>query len=688
MTPPNNGPIYLPPHLEQMMYSSSDGSGPAPQQQQQQPHGMFNPGFGGFQPPTDRSAGHHPALQHFGPMPAAPTHPRHGDYQRGLAAATTTEATTPPAGRQGAAEERPSQAGNTGGPPPRNNPRLREITFFVDDDAKEAKQALGKSIASTTTTSSDGPSSPTSVPPQTGAHGGATDQASGPPHPAATPSPSPLQLYAQKQFLNDKLADVRLVLIDPVTRESEVFPAHSFVLGRSDKLYELVRQAAGKPDDATPARARSTASSWAGEMESSREPHDRGRSRSRSRSFPVPPVRASYSARGNTTTITFEASVDRDSFLLVLKTLYGAPDWELDAFLDPSHPSHRHRHRPATAKKKAASFADSGFGDAIAPPIHHVPLSPLSLLLPPPSASTSPSSPSSSSPSSPSSSSWSSPSSPSSPSSSEPEGLSSRVRMLERAIRLFSAGALLGVDSIVETAIGNIKHCGLDFHGGAFERLMKFLLQESEGLKNDKALASPCWDFTAALLDKAIELFASSIAHDFKLDKLAPNSKHLNRLGNQAISPQVTSPPPAPPPPPPPGLAQPKRMTRQAQSTILISLPFDIMKRILEHDTLASNGRKRLFDLASSVVQERERRRKRELKAIQDLIDKKTAGRSESGGDSASDILSSDCYPDVLCWEESAVSTFGHGPASIEIARRRKGGPGGRMLWKVGNRAS
>lgn len=260
--------------------------------------------------------------------------------------------------------------------------------------------------------------------------------------------------------------------------------------------------------------------------------------------------------------------------------------------------------------------------------------------------------------------------------------MSSQVQVLERAIRLLGAGVLLGVDAIVEAAIGNIKHWGLDFHGGAFERLIKFLLQESEGLKNDGALASPCWDFTAALLDEAIELFAYSIAQDFKLDKLAPNSKHLNRLGNQAISPQVTAPPPPPP-------SQPKRMTRQAQSTILISLPFEIMKRVLEHDALASNGRRRLFDLASSVVQERERRRKRELKAIHDhLIDKKAGGGSESGGDGASDILSTDCYPDVLCWEESAVSTFGHGPAGIEIARRRKGGPGGRMLWKVGNRAS
>jgi hypothetical protein len=37
----------------------------------------------------------------------------------------------------------------------------------------------------------------------------------------------------------------------------------------------------------------------------------------------------------------------------------------------------------------------------------------------------------------------------------------------------------------------------------------------------------------------------------------------------------------------------------------------------------------------------------------------------------------------VLC-EESAVSTFGHGGVGIEITKRRKGGPGGRLLWKVG----
>jgi len=83
---------------------------------------------------------------------------------------------------------------------------------------------------------------------------------------------------------------------------------------------------------------------------------------------------------------------------------------------------------------------------------------------------------------------------------------------------------------------------------------------------------------------------------------------------------------------------------------------------------------------------EREKRRKRELKALQEMMDKKNG--SENSGDSNSDILVMDIYPEVLCWEESAVSTFGHGGVGIEIAKRRKGGPGGRMLWKVGNRAS
>jgi len=181
------------------------------------------------------------------------------------------------------------------------------------------------------------------------------------------------------------------------------------------------------------------------------------------------------------------------------------------------------------------------------------------------------------------------------------------------------------------------------------------------------------------LLGEAVDLFAHSIPDGFKMDFRAPHSKFLNRLGAEESSPPSTVPTPALT-----AATQHQRLIRQVQSTVLLSIPFDVMKQILEHNALARGGRRRAFELSSSVIQERERRRKRVLKALQDHQqggDRKNA--SESGSDFGE---KGDNYPDVLCWEESAVSTFGHGGIGIEITRRRKGGPGGRMLWKIGTR--
>ena len=208
---------------------------------------------------------------------------------------------------------------------------------------------------------------------------------------------------------------------------------------------------------------------------------------------------------------------------------------------------------------------------------------------------------------------------------------------------------------------------------------MKFLLYDSEEMKNDKALSSPHWAFTDGLLEEAIDLFAHSIPDGFKMDFRAPHSKFLNRLGTgDSLPPSAISTPGIP------VGSQHQPMIPQIQSTILLSIPFDVMKQILEHNALARNGRRRAFELSSSVVQERERRRKRELRALQD---QQQCGDRKNPSESGSDILDkADTYPEVLCWEESAVSTFGHGSIGIEIARRKKGGPGGRMLWKVGTR--
>ncbi|KAF8053920.1 hypothetical protein FPV67DRAFT_1461870 [Lyophyllum atratum] len=268
-----------------------------------------------------------------------------------------------------------------------------------------------------------------------------------------------------------------------------------------------------------------------------------------------------------------------------------------------------------------------------------------------------------------------------SPMPADDESRSQQVRMLERSIQIFAAGVLLGLDDIVFKAIDNIKRWGLHLEGGAFERLLKFLLYDSEEMRSDKALSSPHWTFTDGLLEEAIDLFAHSIPDGFKIDFRAPHSKFLSRFGTG------DHPPPSAVSTPAVSAAnQHQRMIRQIQSTVLLSIPFDVMKQILEHNALARNGRRRAFELSSAVIQERERRRKRELKAHQDQ--QQGGGERKNPSENGSEIIDrADTYPDVLCWEESAVSTFGHGGIGIEIARRKKGGPGGRMLWKVGTRA-
>jgi hypothetical protein len=603
LTPP------MQPHMEHMIYNemvintSPDGGNGSGQ------HNMFGPGYGGFQPPTDHSV-HHPVIQPFTAMPSGPTSQvrhHHDEFQGSHI--------TPP--RSNISERVMDSTGVR--KELSRNPRLKGISFVVpDDDARESRQDNQTPVASS---GRGTPTTGTSTQPRANGFIKEEDRIQIPPPTASITS---LESYFAKQFLNKKLADVTLVLVNANTQQTERFPAHSFVLGRSDKLYQLLEHAEKSDSLFNPmlVRANST-TSWADEMEGEES------------LTASPPVKAVYSAQDGTTTITFETSVNREAFLLVLRTLYGASDWEIDAFLDPGYPGHQAVH------ENTSHHSDSGSDDEASSVIHHQP----------------------------------------SPEPTHAEVTSHEIQMLERAIDLFCAGVLLGLDGIIYKAIGRIGQVGLDFDGGAFERLMKFLLEDSHEMKNDKALNSPHWNFTDGLLGEAIDLFARSIADDFKLDSRASNSKYINRLGSSHASyPQTGL------PAPPPGINQHQRITRQIQSTILISLPFEIMKQILEHGGLGTNGRKKLFDLASSVVQEREKRRKRELKALQEMMDKKNG--SENSGDSNSDILVMDIYPEVLCWEESAVSTFGHGGVGIEIAKRRKGGPGGRMLWKVGNRAS
>ncbi|KAA8892785.1 hypothetical protein FN846DRAFT_896552 [Sphaerosporella brunnea] len=609
LTPPNTGNVYMmpmQPAMENMMFSDMANNSPGGGQGE-----MFVPGpYGGFQPPTPDHSGQHPPMRHphFQSMGGPDMH-HHPDsrHQMSPPAQPSSGFHTPAVEHQ--------QAPNKPAP----SVRLGGLSFVApDEDPKNIKDSVKAPDTAPKTPPPPPPQPRSSV--QLAAHDGANTcfqrkDVNSQHHLSILP----LDSYLAQQFMSKKLADVTLVLVRRGAH-NESFPAHSFILGRSPKLCELLEHAE-KMDSYSTAPARPN--SWADDVEGEE---------SLAR---MPAIRSVYSVRDGMITISMDTSVDREPFLLVLKTLYGASGWDLDAFLDPQHPGHQ-----GTNGVKEAD--DAAF-------VIHKSLSSLSLV------------------------------SHDSNNNGRNQDVSVQVQMLERSIQIFCAGALLGLDNVIFQAIDSIKRWGLVFEGGAFERLLKFLLEDVNVMKNDPALRTPHWAFADSLLDEAIGIFARDVPEGFKLDFRAPNSQFLNRLGsNLSPPPSTISTPPAQ------GANQQLRMFRQIQSTILLSVPFDVMKRILEHDTwMVANGRRRIFELSSAVVQERERRRKREIKAIMDLGGK--AG-SDSGSDPGDRIL--DSYPEVLCWEESAVSTFGHGGIGIEIAKRRKGGPGGRMLWKVGRSSS
>jgi hypothetical protein len=559
LTPPNTGNMFMmpmQPTMENMMFADMVNTSPGGNPQAE----MFVPGYGGFQ--SQDNSGQHPGMHHphfqpMGDMHARPdSRPAHQTPPPQHSSGFHTPAETQ------AASRKPSPA-----------VRLRVISFVAPDE--DSKNNVPDTIASTPKAS-----------PFAAQEGDSSTNAAE--RNKTEPSVSvlaPLEDYMSQQFLSKKLADVTLVLVHRGSH-TESFPAHSFVLGRSGKLCQLLEHAE-KMDSYSSGLARTNSTnSWADEVEGEE---------SLSR---LPPLKAVYSVREGVTILTFTTSVGREPFLLALKTLYGASGWEIDAFLDPQHPGHQAK----------------GITEADDVSVIRKSLSSMSL------------------------------------NSHVDEELSVQVKMLERSIDIFCAGALLGLDNVMYKGIDGIKRWGFCFEGGGFERLLKFILDDVETLKNDSALSSAQWGFTEHLLEETINIFARRIPEKFKLDFRAPNSRFLNRLGSNAA--------------PVPASTPAGQSIRQVLSTILLSVPFEVLKRILENECWhVPNGRRRIFELASSVVQERERRRKREIKALEN-----------SDGN----------YPDALCWEESAVSTFGHGAGGIEVARRRKGGPGGRMLWKVG----
>lgn len=221
--------------------------------------------------------------------------------------------------------------------------------------------------------------------------------------------------------------------------------------------------------------------------------------------------------------------------------------------------------------------------------------------------------------------------------------------MISRAIDLLQISIPLGFDSFTVAAFNAIRRWGLDLRSAAFERLLKFLLYEAPELEQTPGLAgSSFWAIPANLKQEALAFLANTIpkAGTWTIDADAPDSGYIRRWNAEDTD--TTSPDPD-------GLSDDKLINRRI-STVLLSLPFDMLKAVLEHPFLFPHEmRKRRFDLAAGVVREREKRRK--------------------GGDGEGDEERRE--------EESVVATYGHGDCGVEVVRRRKGS-GGRVLWKVG----
>lgn len=489
-----------------------------------------------------------------------------------------------------------------------------------------------------------------------------------------------LQAYCLGYFLSDKLADVNLFVKqigESFEWDSEQFNAHSFILGRSMKLAYLIEDAIKGNDgqglaktEASEAAGRLSRSSsrisWADEVENEQKENEH-----------LLPI--TETTPGRKVTVLLETSdkyLSRYSFLLALRWLYGGEYWELDAYLDPSHPKHRTLEWTRENAEKEKNFG-RGLADELVTTLQHNshhkttdnPIEPNSL------------------------------------ESGANETKSEEVRMLERSFALLAAGTLLGIDEIIDKGAWGVRRWGMRFEGGAFERLLEFALEGCEGVDPNEALSNGvCGSntrygiFTKHLLGEAIAFLVKNLPNPFKFDPKAPASKYLVRIPESPH--QSSTNLPTQIIPIDRDSNRPEKL-RKAYSTILLSVPFSLLRTILEHDGFATrNGDWKgiaRYDIAKAVVHERERRRKYSFKVVRERRVSTCSEMTEIG---AVDEHSSDlnvasvppCEPkeapelENLFWEESVLCTFGHGGNGLEITRRRKGGSnGGRVLWKVGS---
>lgn len=519
------------------------------------------------------------------------------------------------------------------------NPKLQGISFIVDDE--EPASYNGTSPTSTARTSENT---------QTHSQKDGSDETSTPKDIASPtsdifPIPQFPTSYMASRFLSEKLADVRLVLHAKGTEKDPgvTFPAHSFVLGQSPKLCKLIEDAWGT--DQVPLKRATSSSSWAEEMEDDAQLGEGiGLETVQSN---TESLHSSYSSANRLTTITFTTHskyVTQESFLLALKSMYLGHQLELDAYLDPTHPNHD---KVSQLRREISDFGS--------------PASSVTLSV------------------------------GSQPSLGLDDGKSQEIRMLERSIELLTAGCLLGLDGVVQKAVDGIRSWGMRFEGKALERLFKFLLQDTVDMQKDSALSNIIQGsegikqgLIQSITPDAIDFFARNLPATFRPDFRAPSSKYLSRLSIIASPPETGS---STPQTAMSSKAQDARMLRTAYSTLFFSLPFEVLKEVLEHPDLVVRGKKQRFDLSCGVMQERERRRKRESKAIQEKVglapgDQLDGVFHQMGGTGIDGVT--DDQLELLFWEESVVTTFGHGDVGVELVKRRKGAPGGRMLWKIG----
>lgn len=465
-----------------------------------------------------------------------------------------------------------------------------------------------------------------------------------------------LQTYCLEYYLSDRLADVNLFVKQ--TGEgfewSEQFNAHSFILNRSIELAHLIEGTIKSNEEEALVNTKAgelggtLLTAWADEMDEQRDAEH----------F-VPTTKATSSRKVTVLLETSDKYFSRDSFLLTLRWLYGGEDWEPDAYLDPSHPKYR---TLEWARESSKKVEQGPAGELIAG------LESISL-------------------------------------GSVREARSEEVRMLERSFALLAAGTLLGVDEVIDKGTWGIRRWGMRFEGGAFERLLAFTLEGNEEVDYNEALANGVRGsntarygmFTKHLLDEATAFLVKGLPNPFKFDPRAPASKYLVRLPEnpyQSSTPERSA------------LRDfnSSENLREAYSTVLLSVPFDLLRNILEHDGFAtrSGDRKGIarYDIAKAVVHERERRRKycfkvaRERRAsiCSETVDIATADERNTDPNPGQNVVSGppsekeDLESENLYWEESVLCTFGHGGNGLEITRRRKGGnSGGRVLWKVGD---